>query len=335
MNLPRNLQAGLIALTTVIVIGTAGFVVVGDLDVGSAAYLTIITITTLGFAFLSEPLDGAEQFWLIVVLVSGMGAALYTVTAIMEYGFETVIGSDHRKRRRMTKEITRLHDHVIICGYGRVGETAAATLEADGTPYVVIEHDPQAVQHAVDLGVLVVEGDATRDEVLTEAGIEKARSIIASVASSSDNLVITLSAKAMRPNIHVTARAIDAQTEKKLTLAGADAVVTPELVGGTRMAALATQPGLAEFLETVVADSAFEFRIERFIVGEHAQVVGKSLKEINLRRDAGAMVIGVTAEGEPLRINPDPNIPFAPGEAVFGIGTEAQLRVLKSVIEGA
>ena len=335
MRLPRNLQAGLIALVSVIVIGTVGFMVVGDLDLGNAAYLTIITITTLGFAFLAEPLDGKEQLWLVLVLISGMGAALYTLTAFVEYGFETVIGSDHRKRRKMAKDIESLKDHVIVCGYGRVGATAVANLLENGNPVVVVEHEPDQVEEAIDAGLLVVEGDATRDEVLREAGVDRAKSVIASVASSSDNLVITLSVKAIRPGIHVTARAIDAQTEKKLTLAGADAVVTPELVGGARMAALATQPGLAEFIETVVRDSAYEFRIERFIVGEHSPTVGKSLSELDLRRDAGAMVIGVVTEGEPMRVNPDPQQPFRPGEAVFGIGTEAQLRVLRAVVEGS
>ncbi|MDJ0791338.1 MAG: NAD-binding protein [Acidimicrobiia bacterium] len=333
MNLPRNLQAGLISLILVIVIGTLGFMMVGDLNLSDAAYLTIVTITTLGFAFLAEPLDGKEQLWLVIVLIAGMGAAIYTFTAFVEYGFETVIGSDYRRLRRMRREVRIITDHVIVCGYGRVGSMAAARLTAGGVPVVVIESRPLPLQEAIDAGLPVVEGDATRDEVLLEAGLARARSIIASVEGSSDNLVITLSAKAIRSDISVTARAIDAETEKKLTLAGADAVVTPELVGGARMAALATQPGLAEFIETVVHDSANEFRIKRFIVGDRSEVVGKSLTELHLRRDSGAMVIGVTGEGEPMRINPDPAQPFRAGDAVYGIGTEVQLDRLEHILE--
>ena len=335
MNLPRNLQAGLISLILVILVGTVGFMIVGDLSLGDAAYLTVVTITTLGFAFLAEPLDGKEQLWLVIVLLAGMGAALYTLTAFVEYGFETAIGSDYRRRRRMVREIRSIADHVIVCGYGRVGSMAAARLRAANVPVVVIESRPIPLDEAIDDGLPVVEGDATRDEVLLEAGIERARSIIASVEGSSDNLVITLSAKAIRNDIPVTARAIDAETEKKLTLAGADAVVTPELVGGSRMAALATQPGLAEFIETVVHDSANEFRIKRFIVGDASEVIGKSLTELHLRRDSGAMVIGVTGEGEPMRINPDPAQPFRAGDAVYGIGTENQLDRLEVIIVGS
>jgi voltage-gated potassium channel len=334
VNLPRNLQAGLISLILVIVVGTIGFMLVGDLSIGDAAYLTVVTITTLGFAFLAEPLDGKEQLWLVIVLLAGMGAALYTFTAFVEYGFETVIGSDHRRRRRMEREIRTITDHVIICGYGRVGSMAAARLTTAGVRVVVVENRPEPLEEAIEHDLPVVEGDATRDEILLEAGIDRARSLVASVEGSSDNLVITLSAKALRNDITVIARAIDAETEKKLTLAGADAVVTPELVGGSRMAALATQPGLAEFIETVVHDSANEFRIRRFIVGSSSGVVGKSLTELHLRRDSGAMVIGVTGEGEPMRINPDPAQPFRSGDAVYGIGTETQLERLEHIIVG-
>ena len=335
MNLPRNLQAGLIALVAVIVVGTVGFMFLSDLGFGDAVYVTIVTITTLGFAPGVESLDGIAKTWLVIVLISGMGAAVYTLTAFMEYGFETVIGSDHRRRKKMEREIRNITDHVIVCGYGRVGSMAVERLRRSGVPVVVIESKPDPLRDALDAGVPVVEGDATRDEILFEAGIERARSLIASVEGSSDNLVITLSSKALRSDLPVTARAIDAETEKKLTLAGADAVVTPELVGGLRMAALATQPGLAEFIETVVHDTASEFRIERFIIGNESAVVGSSLSALNLRRDSGAMVIGVTGSGEPMRVNPDPAQPFRAGDAVFGIGTEDQLDRLQVIIEGS
>jgi voltage-gated potassium channel len=332
VRIPRNLQVGLFSLATVIVVGTIGFVVIGDISFGDAAYLTVVTVTTLGFVFLNEPLTGPEKFWLVVVLLSGMGAAIYTVTAMMEYGFEIVVGSDYRRQKKMNKEISLVTDHVIICGYGRVGATAAASLRRGDTPCVIIEVKPKAVDRAIDDGMLVVEGDATRDETLIEAGIATAQSVIASVASSSDNLVITLSAKAIRKDISVTARAVDHETEKKLTLAGADAVVTPERVGGDRMAALSTQPGLAEFIETVVRDTATELRIKRFIVSDTSDVVGQSLSQIDLRKDSGAMVIGVCAEGEPMRVNPDPSQPFRPGDAVFGIGSENQLVHLQDIL---
>lgn len=333
MRVPVNLRFGLFALVSVVVIGSVGFIVIGDLDVGEALYLTIITITTLGLSFTTDPLTGVEKAWLAIVLLSGMGAALFTLTASMEYGFELVIGSDYRKRRKMARSIASLRDHVIVCGYGRVGHTAAATLTAGGIDVVVVERDAEAARDAISHEIPVVEGDATRDEILIEAGIERARSVIACVESSSDNLVITLSAKALRSNISVTARAIDRETEKKLNLAGADAVVTPELVGGARMALLATRPDFAKFIETVVDDTGHEYRIERFHIAEGSPIVGKSLMQLDLRGRAGAMVVGVSRHGGAMRVNPDPAEPFRAGDGAYALGTKEQLARLRVFFE--
>lgn len=333
MHLPSNLRAGVISLAVVILVGTVGFVLIGDLPTGDALYLTFITITTLGYTEIGGPFDPATRIWVVIVLISGMGAAIYTLTAFMEYGFEILIGSDYRRRRKMTKELGRISNHVIVCGYGRVGSTAASALRRDGIPLVVIEHDPDAVQAAMDDGFIVVEGNATRDEVLVEAGLPDARSVIASVASSSDNLVITLSVRSLHPGIPVTARAIDEQTEMKLTLAGADAVVTPERVGGERIAALATQPGLAEFIDTVVRDSATEFRVRRFVVSNTSPTIGRTLSDLDLRRDSGAMVIGIAQTDEPMQVNPDPHQPLESGDCVFGIGSVQQLESLEMLLE--
>ncbi|RLE12210.1 MAG: hypothetical protein DRJ28_09445 [Actinobacteria bacterium] len=333
MHLPSKLKAGLLALIVVVFVGSTGFVFIGGLTIGDAIYFTIITITMVGYSEIGGPFDTATRIWVVIVLVSGMGAALFTLSAFMEYGFEVLVGSDYRRRRKMKMELSRATNHVIVCGYGRVGATAAAALRRDGVALVVIEQDPDAAQAAFDAGFSVVEGDATRDEILIEARLPEARSVIASVASPSDNLVITLSVRALRPGISVTARAVDEETENKLTLAGADAVVTPESVGGERIAALATQPGLAEFIDTVVRDSATEFRIMRFVVADTSPSVGKTLSELDLRRDSGAMVIGMAEEGEPIRMNPDPFKPFTSGACVFGIGTAEQLESLQSLFE--
>ncbi|VAV97777.1 hypothetical protein MNBD_ACTINO01-1828 [hydrothermal vent metagenome] len=332
MSLPTNLKAGILALVAVVTIGAAGFMLLSNIDFGNAVYLTIIIITTLGLGDPVITIDGATKVWLVIVLISGMGAALYTVTAIMEYGFEIVIGSDYRRRNRMSKDVERVEDHVIVCGFGRVGSSAATTLRRGGVTVLIVEHDPDAATQATSEGFLVVTGDATRDEVLNEAHIGRARSVVACVASSSDNLVITLSAKALCPDINVYARASDMEYEKKLALAGADAVVTPEMVGGQRIAALAGQSGIVEFVDTVVRDSATEFRIKRLVVEPGSSVIGRSLADLDLRREGGAMVIGISRDGEPVQMNPDPHSPLTENCVLFSIGTVDELDNLAGLI---
>jgi voltage-gated potassium channel len=325
VTLPSNLRAGFVALFIVIIVGTLGFIAITGLPVGDAAYVTVITITTLGFGNPIGELTGPTKLWIVIVLLSGMGAAIYTGTAVMEYGFSVVIGSDHRRQRKMLKDISKATNHVIVCGYGRVGSTAAAAIKHHSVPVVVIEDDPEGVERAIVDGFLVLEGNATRNEVLEEARIAEARSLIACVASSSDNLVITLSAHALRQDIPVYARAIDRQTEKKLELAGARGVVTPELVGGLKIAEYATHPGLGEFVDLLFRDPSTEFQIRRFTVAPISSVVGKSLRDLDLRRQGGAMIIAITRSDPPVHTHPDPSRPFKAHDTVYAIGTETQL----------
>jgi voltage-gated potassium channel len=332
VRLPSNLRAGLIALVVVVGVGATGFVVIGDFDPGEALYVTVITITTVGYSEIGGPFDGGTRLWVVIVLLSGMGAAIYTATSVVEFGLETVVGSDHRKRRKMTKEISNMRDHVIVCGFGRVGSTAWHALKRDNVDAVVIEADALTSESAVAAGALVVEGDATRDQVLKEAGVAHASGVIAAVASASDNLVITLSVRSLRPTLPVAARAVDHETEAKLTLAGATSVVTPELVGGERLAALVADPDLAGFLDAVVYNPAIEFRIKRYVVDESSSVVGRTLADLSLLGDSGAMVVGIASGKESVRINPSPNQPFAAGDIVYGLGTMDHLTNLGMIL---
>ena len=333
MTLPINLKVGFAALFTVIVVGTIGFVVITGLSIPDAAYVTVITITTLGFGDPIGTLTGPTKLWIVVVLLSGMGAAIYTATAVMEYGFSVVIGSDHRRQRKMLNEIARSRNHVIVCGYGRVGSTAAVAIKRQGVPVVVIEDDPDGVSRAIDDGFLVLEGNATRNEVLEEARIADARSVVACVSSSSDNLVITLSARALHDDIPVYARAIDHQTERKLKLAGARGVVTPELVGGLKIADYATHPELGDFVDTLFRDPSTGFQIRRFIVAPDSVVIGMSLADMDLRRKGGAMIVSMSQPDQPIHAHPDPSKPLAADDIVYAIGSDAQLDELGRLLE--
>jgi voltage-gated potassium channel len=327
----RNLRAGLVVLVVAVVVGAAGYIVIEGLSVVDAAYMAVITISTVGFAEVGGPLSAAGRLWTMAVLISGMGAALYTAFLGVEYLAETAIGGQ-RQQRKMERAIADLEDHVVLCGFGRVGRTAWQALIHEEAEVVIIDVDPERVEAAMQMGAKVIEGDATSDELLELAGLRRARVVIPAVSKDSDNLVITLSAKAINPAVLVVARAFSEESEKKLYLAGADRVVAPQLVGGQRLATLAMRPNLAEFIDFVVGGRTLEFQVEEFTVSAGSSIVGRTLREIDLRRVSGALVLAVGEAPGKLSLNPDPDHIFSAGELVIGVGTTSQLVSLRQIL---
>lgn len=328
----RNLRLGLYVLASTVVIGSVGYMVLEGLDPLDALYMTVITVTTVGYEEVSGPLSDVGRIWTMLVLTTGMGAALYTAFVGLEYLAETIaVGT--RSRRRMEKTLEHLSGHIVLCGFGRVGRNAYISLRAAGKEVAVIDSSPEKVAAATAMGAYAIEGDATSDDLLARAGVERARVVIPAVAADSDNLVITLSAKAMNPSVLVVARAISEETEKKLFRAGADRVVAPQLVGGERLATLALRPNVAEFVDLVVSGRTLEFQVEEFTVAEGAPVIGRSLRDLDLRNTSGAMVLAIGDGPQRISINPDPDHVFAVGQLVIGVGTDSQLAVLRSMIE--
>lgn len=324
MNLDQRLRAGLVMLGAMLVIGTVGFMIIEDLALLDAFYMTAITITTVGFSEVGGPLTATGKIFTVGVIIFGMGSALYTAGVGIENGIERLLGGDSR-RRRMIKDIQKLNRHIILCGYGRVGSTAWDQLVKAGEDVVVIENRDEAAQAAIEVGALVVEGDATHDDVLETAGIERAKTLISAVRDDSDNLVITLSAKARRPDLLIVARVVEQESERKLYMAGADRVVAPQRVGAERLAALALHPDLAEFIDLVVQGRTVEFRVAEYTIPEGAALVGKSLRELDLRNRVGALVLAVSTPEGAMSLNPDPDLRFRAGSIVVGFGTQTQL----------
>ena len=330
--MPRNLRVGLVVLLIVVIVGAAGFLVIEGLTPVDAVYMTVITISTVGFAEIDGPMSVAGRLWTMAVLIGGMGAALYTAFLGVEYLAETAIGGG-RRQRKMAKAIQDLDGHVVLCGFGRVGRTAWKALVHDDAEVVVIDVDPERVSAALEMGAYALEGDATSDEHLESAGLRRARVVIPAVSKDSDNLVITLSAKAINPDVLVVARAFSEETEKKLYLAGADRVVAPQLVGGQRIATLAMRPNLAEFIDFVIGGRTVEFQVEEFVIAPGSSIVGRSLRDLDLRRTSGALVLAVGEQPGRLSLNPDPDHVFVPGELVIGVGTTPQLEHLRTLVE--
>jgi voltage-gated potassium channel len=309
-------------LLAVLAVGTIGYLLIG-LSLLDAVYQSVTTVTTVGFREVGEPTTTFKVFTTVLVL-AGVGSALYALSVLLEALVEGRI-TDQFGRRRMQRTVDALTDHVIVAGWGRVGKAIASGLEASGTQVVVVEMDPD---RAATVPTLLVEGDATDDDVLVRAGIHRARALVAALNSDADNLFVTLSARRLCPDLFIVARARVESAEGKLTQAGADRVVNPQAIGGARMAALVSQPHVADFLDVVMHDAGLEFRLEELTVDPASALVGRTLRDTHVRDVTGALVLAMRSSTGEFRTNPSPADVIDAGEVLIAIGTEEQLRQL-------
>ncbi|MGZ4736119.1 MAG: potassium channel family protein, partial [Acidimicrobiia bacterium] len=256
----RRLGGAMIALVLVLVVGTVGYLVLG-FGLLDAMYQTVTTVSTVGFREV-KPLSKAGQVFTMVLILVGAGAALYAFSVLVETFIEGRL-NELLGRRRMEQSIASLHDHVIICGWGRVGHAIAGEVAAAGRELVIVELD-ETILEGVSHPVVV--GDATEDAVLRAAGIERAAALVAAVEGDAANSFITLSARALKPDLFIVARARSQDSGEKLRRAGADRVVNPQSIGGARMAAFVLRPHVAEFLDVVMRERTLEFRLEELPV---------------------------------------------------------------------
>ncbi|MGZ4684140.1 MAG: potassium channel family protein [Acidimicrobiales bacterium] len=323
----RRLGGASIALLVVLVVGTAGYVILG-FSVLDAAYQTVTTVSTVGFREV-EPLSPAGQVFTMVLILVGVGAALYAFSVLIETLIEGRL-NELLGRRRMEQSLASMQGHVIICGWGRVGRSIAAEVAAAGRDLVVVELDRDKV---ADVAAPSVVGDATEDSVLRAAGIERAAALVAAVDGDADNSFITLSARALCPGLFIVARARSQESADKLMRAGADRVVNPQSIGGARMAAFVLRPHVAEFLDVVMRERSLEFRLEEVPVGVDSPIVGRTLRDSHLRDLTGALVLALRDADGTFQTNPSPDLEIRGGQVIIAIGTQAELDALVACVE--
>jgi voltage-gated potassium channel len=321
----RRVGFGVALLSAITVAGTGGYILLG-FDPLDALYQTITTIATVGFREV-EPFGAAEKWFTMVLVLAGVGTALYTFGVLVDTLVEDRLTSLFGRRR--LRRIKELRDHVIVCGWGRVGRTISAYVSGAGRGVVVIEKD---LERASSIQFPVVVGDATDDAVLHDAGIDRARTLIAAVDTDAGNVYITLSARATRPDLFVVARARVESAVDRLLQAGADRVVNPQQIGGARMAAFALQPHVAEFLDIVMHDGSLEFRLEEIVIPAGSPAAGKSLRDAHLRDQTGALVLAMRDDAGHFTTNPDPNTVIERGQVLIAIGTGTQLAALAEAV---
>jgi len=316
------LGIALAALAAVVLVGTIGYLLLG-FEPLNAVYQTVTTISTVGFREV-EPLSPTGQVFTMVLILVGVGATLYALAAVVEIILEGRL-NELFGRRRMDKSIAAKQDHVIICGWGRVGRAIAAEVHAAKRDLVIVELDPLRV---ADEAYDTVVGDATDDDVLEAAGIDRAVALVAAVDSDAANSFIVLSARALREDLFIVARARGQDSDGKLRRAGADRIVNPQSIGGARMAAFVLQPHVAEFLDVVMHDRALEFRLEEVEVPAGSPLAGATLGESSLRDRTGALVLALRDPDGQFRTNPRSDTRIEPGEVIIAIGTPAELESL-------
>jgi len=321
----RRIRTALLALTVVTIAGTAGYLALGFTFL-EALYQTVTTVATVGFREV-RPLSTAGQIFTIILIVFGVGTVLYNLGVILEAVTEGHLRK-HVERRRMDRTITAMTGHVIICGNGRVGRAATEYLLAAGHRVVVIDNDAARLDPSVS-DVPHLHGDVTDDEVLRKAGIDRALALIATLDTDADTVYVTLSARAIRPDLVIIARARTGDSKKKMLLAGANRAINPQRIGGRRMAVFALQPQVAEFLDVVMHDEDLDFQIEEVHVDKDSQLAGQSVGELALHQPNGALLLAIRRGiDQPFEANPPSDLIVPAGAVLIALGTSAELASL-------
>ena len=306
-----------------------GFMLLEHWSFIDALYMTLTTVTTIGYGEV-HPLDDAGRIFNMTVIVGGVGTMLYTFGI---FG-ELLVGGElasYARRHRMERRVELLDDHYIVCGYGRMGTGVAEEFTQNGTPFVVVENNAEPLGRLRGSQVLFVEGDASSDEALLEAGILRAKGLVSAVDSDERNVFITLTARALNPALFIVARSSYQDSAEKLRRAGANQVVSPYVMGAHRMAALAIRPVAVDLLDTVLQGENIDLVIEELLVPTGSRLLGKTLADSGLR-SAGASVLAVRRRSGELRVNPPDSQVLESDDLLVAIGTRAQMKAAERLI---
>jgi len=291
-------------------------------------YLTIITIATVGYGDM-VPIYPAGKVFTVFLVFAGAGLFMYTFGKITEVMVE---GSLQKilERRKMDKKIARLHDHFIICGFGRIGQVICEILSDAGRPFVVIERDEEELRELDNLGYISVAGEASEDDVLLTAGIERASGLIAVVSTDADNLYITLTSRGLNPSLFILARSSGSQgTRTKLLRAGASKVISPYYIGARRMAQLLLRPTVTDFIDLAMYAGELGLRLEEIPVQESASFADKNLMDSGIRKRYDVIVVAIKRDGGEMLFNPKPDTMILPGDIMIVLGQADQITALE------
>jgi len=324
----RQIGLVLVAVSATLAGGTIGFHQILDESWFQSFYRAIITATLTGLD--TVPRSDAARALSIAMALGGLTIIAYAGAVIVEAISGGVITGALSERRRL-RAIENLEEHFIICGYGRVGQRVAEELRAAKTAYIVVDRSDEAIAAARERGDLMIEGDATHDEQLRRAGLERARGLVVASDDDADNLYITLSARNARPDLQIVARASDEDARKKLELAGADRVVMPYTAAGRTMANLVLRPQVSAFLDTVTTSAGPDLHMAEIEVHDTCASAGQSIRDLHVRRETGAIIVALRKRDGTFDTTPEPEAVIEPGDVIVGVGTTEELRKLEDL----
>ncbi len=324
---PANLIV-IYLLLALLAFGVGGYMLIEGWSFLEALYMTVITVTTIGYGE-THPLSPAGRMFTIVLILGGVITATYTATTLVERFTSTEFHNFIRQRRRQ-RELNQISQHCIICGFGRMGRSLAKELKLRREPFIVIDQDPAAIERSHDLGLPGLLGNAADERILREAGIERAVSLVAAANSDAENVFIILTAKSMRPDLHLIARCNSEASVPKLEMAGADTVILPYAIAGRRIAQMLTHPNVTSFLDGVLEFGGEQMRLEEFIIAPGSPLAGLTLREAQL----DATVLAVSHPEQTLLAHPNADTKLLPGAAIIVMGVDPQLDKLARLVKG-
>jgi len=315
-------------LLTLVTFGTGGYMVIEGWEPLDALYMTTITLTTIGYGE-TQPLSTAGRVFTIGLIVIGVIIASYTVTTTIELFTSNDFLAQLRTRRRR-RALEKFENHVIICGYGRMGRSLTNELRIRGSTVIVIDPTEEAIEICRQRGIPAIQGTASDDRVLLEAGLKRANSLVAATGSDAENVFIVLTAKSIRSDLQIFARSNAESSIPKLESAGANKVIIPYAIAGRRIAHMLTHPNVTNFLDGILEIDDQQMRLEEFIIGQNSPLADKTLKEAKLN----VVVLAVDHPGQTVFTHPSADTKLLPGTAIIVMGLDEELHKLEKLVKG-
>ncbi|MDY0235770.1 MAG: potassium channel protein [Gudongella sp.] len=330
MNHKGNVLIFIYILLGIVALGTIGYQVFLDVSFVDAFYMTIITISTVGYTEVAKMDVDAKLFSVFLIIIS-LGSVGYLFTRIISSLMEGDV-RDAIRRRIMEKKIAGFKDHYILCGAGETGWNAMKRFQKSNVDFVIIEQDEEIIKELIDMGIPALKGDATQDEILINAGIHSAKGLIAALSKDADNVFTVLTARELNKNLYIVSRAIDKSAHQKLKIAGANNTISPDEIGGNRMAALMLNPTVISFLDIVTHAGDVVLDLEDVVICENSSIADMTLREIKIPEKTGLIVLAIKKnDSKKLEFNPSSDETLKIGDTMIVLGKQEQVFELRKL----